>query len=45
MAGRQFTRRVNIPWCMVERLAATGWSDRESEAMTRSAMTTYERGG
>jgi hypothetical protein len=40
MAGRQFTWRVNIPWCMAERLAATGWSDHESEAMTGSAMTT-----
>jgi hypothetical protein len=40
MAGGQFTWRVNIPWCMAERLAATGWSDRELEAMTGSAMTT-----
>jgi hypothetical protein len=24
MAGGQFTWRVNIPWCMAERLAATG---------------------
>jgi hypothetical protein len=32
--GGQFTWRVNIPWCMAERLAATGLSDRESEAMT-----------
>jgi hypothetical protein len=36
----QFTWRVNIPWCMAERLAATGWSDRGSEATTGSAMTT-----
>jgi hypothetical protein len=27
MACGQFTWRVNIPWCMAERLAATGWSD------------------
>jgi hypothetical protein len=40
MAGRQFTWRVNIPWCMAERLLAIGWSYRESEAMTGSAMTT-----
>jgi hypothetical protein len=45
MAGGQFTWRVNIPWCMAERLEATGWSDRESEVMTGSAMTTYERDG
>jgi hypothetical protein len=31
MAGGQFTCRVNIPWCMSERLTATSWSDRESE--------------
>jgi hypothetical protein len=30
MAGGQFTWRVNIPWCMAERLATTGWSDCES---------------
>jgi hypothetical protein len=40
MAGGQFTWRVNIPWCMAERLATTGWSDCESEAMTGSMMTT-----
>jgi hypothetical protein len=34
MAGKQFTWMVNIPWCMAERLAATGWSYCESEAMT-----------
>jgi hypothetical protein len=28
MAGGQFTCRVNIPWCMTERLAATCQSDR-----------------
>jgi hypothetical protein len=28
MAGGQFTCRVNIPWCMTERLVATGQSDR-----------------
>jgi hypothetical protein len=28
MAGGQFTCRVNIPWCMTERLVATGRSDR-----------------
>jgi hypothetical protein len=40
MTGGQITWRVNIPWCMAKRLAATGWSDRESEAMTGSAMMT-----
>jgi hypothetical protein len=28
MAGGQFTWRVNIPWCVAERLALTGWSYR-----------------
>jgi hypothetical protein len=40
MAGWQFNWRVNISWCMAERLAATGWSYRRLEVMTRSAMTT-----
>jgi hypothetical protein len=40
MAGGQFTSRVNIPWCMAERLAATGWSYHGTEAMTGLAMTT-----
>jgi hypothetical protein len=40
MAGGQFTWRVNILWCMAERLAVPGWSDHESEIMTGSVMTT-----
>jgi hypothetical protein len=38
--GGQFTWRVNIPWCMAERLEATGWSDRDLEVMIGSVMTT-----